>query len=73
MWERPIYIDVPGAGRGDGRGAVGAPRGRAGAESEKSRFSIPLHPESNCTVLYCTRVLYSNVVLYRITLDSIGR
>jgi hypothetical protein len=38
MWERPL--DVPGAERG----AVGAPRGRAGAESEKSRFSIPLHP-----------------------------
>ena len=39
-------IDVPGAGRE----AVGAARGRAGAERRKSPFSVPLQPESNCTL-----------------------
>ena len=38
-------IDVPGAGRE----AVGAARGRAGAERRKSSFSVALQPESNCT------------------------
>lgn len=56
-WRRPI--DVPGAGRG----AAGASRGRAGAERRKSPFSVPLQPESNCTVLYrVQRVQYSTVL-----------
>ena len=60
-WRRPI--DVPGTGRG----AVGASRGRAGAESEKSRFSIQYTVTPRSSLLYATvryYVLYGCVCVY---------